>query len=84
MNEQNMQCHLGDDELPVEVYFDYDPGQKEILNPAEDSQPGYDPFITVNSIVVKYSLTKQAEIMDCLSEEIIYNIEASCLEFMDQ
>lgn len=84
MSEQNIQCHLGDDELPVEVYFDYTPKQTEILNPIEYAQPGYEPFVTINSIVVKYSLTKQAEIMDCLSEEIIYNFEGACLEYMNQ
>ena len=40
-------------ELPVTIEFDVDPGQKLIMYPNDDAQPGYDPEIEINSVTHK-------------------------------
>jgi len=49
-------------EANLEVEYDYEPGQPEILHPADQAQEGFPESITITSI--KLSTTELADLFD--------------------
>jgi len=47
----DFKSHIGDD-TEVVIEYDYEPGQKEIIHPVDDSQPGYDATIEINFVML--------------------------------
>jgi len=81
MSEQNMQYHLGEDELPVEVYFDYQPEEGSTA-----TYPGCAASVTLGAVDVKTSLGnifKTSNILDCFNHVVLADIEEACMEYME-
>lgn len=74
--EQNLTCWIGDD-LAVDVYYEYTPGEQPILYPNDRADPGCDAEVVVNRVVVNNS-----DILDCLTQRIINKIEDDIHKYM--
>jgi len=76
MTELNITCWIGD-ELAVDVYYDYDPGEPEVLYPIDKAHPGCGAEIIVNMVMVNGS-----DILNCLNQKTINKIEDNINEFI--
>ena len=65
--------HYIADDTVVYVEFDYSREQKEILWPAEKSQPGIPAEVEVTGVFVS-----EDDISSCLNEECLQKLEESC------
>ena len=65
--------HYISDDTGVIVEFDYSAGQKEILYPAENSQPGYPPEVEITGVFISND-----DILSCLNSYCLEMLICAC------
>jgi len=78
MSEHSTDHQIGD-ELLVRVCFDYEPLQQEIVH-SDNPQPGFPAVIIINSIQARMS---GDEILYCLNQKTLDDLEQACFESME-
>jgi hypothetical protein len=75
--ELNVTAYIGDN-TPVSVFFDYNEGQKEIINPADIAQPKIEPEVIINRVLIG-----DDDIKDALNSETLEKLKDYCWEKVD-
>ena len=68
------------DDLTVEVFFDYWPGEAAVMYPNDKAHPGCDEEIEVTAVIVKNDEGREVDLIDVLNQEAINQLAADALQ----
>ena len=68
------------DDLSVEVFFDYLPGEPAVMYPNDRANPGCDETIDVTAVIVRNDEGREVDLIDVLNEDAINQLAADALQ----
>jgi len=74
--EHSIETHIGVDDLPVTVWFDYEPEQHQTY-----WAPGFPSEVDINAVCVDGNRGK--DIQEVLDESTLENLMMQCHEYME-